>query len=117
MKELCEARLNLKMSSNVQIYPGKTDDIPPFKTASEQSELFEDLCHQWYPIWNSQLIRKYQCNGIYIETNAYMDTKVSFTPQSKLPVKRMNSSLIYVVNDTPFKMVNLLENTSAMADI
>ena len=66
MKELCEARVNLEMSSNFQIYPGKTDNIPP---------------------------------------------------HSKLPVKRVNSLLIYAINDTPFKTVNLLENTSAMADI
>ena len=38
-------------------------------------------------------------------------------PLLKLPVERVNSLLIYVVNDTPFEMVNLLENTSAMADI
>ena len=29
MKELCEARAKLEMSSNFQIYPGKTDDYPP----------------------------------------------------------------------------------------
>ena len=29
MKELCEARAKLEMSSNFQIYPGKTDDEPP----------------------------------------------------------------------------------------
>ena len=31
-KELCEARAKLEMSSNVQIYPGKTDDRPPSQT-------------------------------------------------------------------------------------
>ena len=29
MKELCEARAKLEMSSNFQIYLGKTDDEPP----------------------------------------------------------------------------------------
>ena len=29
MKELCEARAKLEMSSNFQIYLGKTDDRPP----------------------------------------------------------------------------------------
>ena len=29
MKELCEARAKLEMSSNFQIYPGKTDNEPP----------------------------------------------------------------------------------------
>ena len=60
MKELCEARINLEMSSNFQIYP---------------------------------------------------------PPHLKLPVKRVNSLLIYVINETPFETVNLLENTSAMADL
>ena len=55
-KELCEARVNLEMSSNFQIYLGKTDDIPPCL---------------------------------------------------KLPVNRVNSSLFYVVNETPFETVNL----------
>ena len=47
MKELCEARVNLEMSSNFQFYLGKTYDLPPpFETASEKSEIFADLCHQ-----------------------------------------------------------------------
>ena len=29
MKELCEARAKLEMSSNFQIYPGKSDNEPP----------------------------------------------------------------------------------------
>ena len=33
---------------------------PPFKTASEQGELFAVLCGQQDPIRNSQLIRKYK---------------------------------------------------------
>ena len=33
---------------------------PPFKTAREKSELFAYLYHQWEPIWNSQLMRKWQ---------------------------------------------------------
>ena len=28
-KELCQARAKLEMSSNFQIYPGKTDNEPP----------------------------------------------------------------------------------------
>ena len=46
MKELCEARAKVEMSSNFQIYPGKTDDGPPFKTARGQSELFAFQCDQ-----------------------------------------------------------------------
>ena len=64
MKELCEARVNLEMTS-----------------------YFQMMFHQIYP------------------------------PHLKLSVKGVNSSLIYVVNETPFKRVNLLENTSAMADL
>ena len=52
----------------------------PFKTTSVKSELFTDLCCQWYPIQNSQLIRKYQCNDRYIEIKAHRDTEFSFTP-------------------------------------
>ena len=45
MKELCEARAKLEMSSNFQIYLGKTDDgPPPFETARAQSELFTVQC-------------------------------------------------------------------------
>ena len=33
---------------------------PPFETARAQSELFTVQCHQWEPIQNSQLIRKYK---------------------------------------------------------
>ena len=33
---------------------------PPFETARAQSELFAFQCHQWEPIQNSQLIRKYK---------------------------------------------------------
>ena len=46
MKELCEARAKLEMSSNFQIYPGKTDDRPPFETARAQSDLFAVQCCQ-----------------------------------------------------------------------
>ena len=34
-------------------------DPLPFETARAQSELFIVQCHQWEPIQNSQLIRKY----------------------------------------------------------
>ena len=64
MKELCEARVNLEMSS-----------------------YFQMMFPQIYP------------------------------PHLKLPVKGVNSLLIYVVSETPFEMVNLLENTSAMANL
>ena len=67
---------------------------PPFETASEKSKLFADLCHQWDPIWNGQLIRKYQCNGRYIETNAHTDTEFSFTPPT----------LLHVVTNIKFEM-------------
>ena len=47
MKELCEARAKLEMSSNCQIYLGKTDDeLPLGKPARQQSELFS---FQIYP--------------------------------------------------------------------
>ena len=35
MKELCEARAKLEMSSNFQIYPGKTDNGPPHSKLPE----------------------------------------------------------------------------------
>ena len=42
-KELCEARVNLEMSSYFQMMFPQID--PPFETASERSGLFADLCH------------------------------------------------------------------------
>ena len=44
MKELCEARAKLEMSSNFQIYQVKLTMDPPFKTARAQSELFAFQC-------------------------------------------------------------------------
>ena len=41
MKELCEARAKLEMSSNFQIYPGKTDDYPPSPPLPPHSKLPE----------------------------------------------------------------------------
>ena len=73
---------------------------PPFKTASEQSDLFAVLCGQWDPIWNSQLIWTYKEIPVqwqiyrYIETNAHIDTKVRLTP----PV------LTHEVTNTEFEM-------------
>ena len=39
-----------------------------------------------------------------------MDTKGRWTPNSKLPVKRVISLLFYVVSESPFETVILLEN-------
>ena len=41
MKELCEARVNLEMSSYFQMM--FLQIYPPFETASKRSELFADL--------------------------------------------------------------------------
>ena len=41
MKELCEARVKLEMSSNFQIYLGKTDDYPPSPPLPPHSKLPE----------------------------------------------------------------------------
>ena len=60
MKELCEARAKLEMSSNLADKPSLTDVLPPHETAREKSECFVYLYHQCEPIRNSQLIRKYQ---------------------------------------------------------
>ena len=60
MKELCEARAKLEMSSNLAdklLWPMSS---PLHETAGKKSELFTYLYCQWEPIWNSQLIRKYQ---------------------------------------------------------
>ena len=58
-----------QVSSNFQIYPGKTDDRPPpSETARALSELFAVQCHQWEPIRNGQLIRKYKKIPVHIET-------------------------------------------------
>ena len=38
MKELCEARAKLEMSSNLADEPSLADVLPPCKTASEKSE-------------------------------------------------------------------------------
>ena len=61
---------------------------PQFETARVQSELFAVQCHQWEPIQNSQLIRKYKKIPVqwqiyrYIETNTQLDTISRWTPQS-----------------------------------
>ena len=46
MKELCEARAKLETSSNFQIYPGKSDEPPPFETARALSKLYTFECSQ-----------------------------------------------------------------------
>ena len=66
MKELCEARAKLEMSSNLADEPSLADVLPPFKTARAQSEFFAVQCHQWEPIQNSQLIRKYKNIPVHI---------------------------------------------------
>ena len=38
MKELCEARAKLEMSSNFQIYRGKTDDGPPIQNCQRTEQ-------------------------------------------------------------------------------
>ena len=55
-KDLCEARVKPKMSSNFQMtFPDKLSDIPPcLKLPVTGDEIFTDLCHQWEPIWNRQ---------------------------------------------------------------
>ena len=61
---------------------------PPRETARVQSELFAVQCHQWEPIRNSQLIRKYKKIPVqwqidrYIGTNTQLDTIGRWTPQS-----------------------------------
>ena len=46
MKELCEARAKLEMSSNLADESSLADVLPPFKTARTQSELFAVQCCQ-----------------------------------------------------------------------
>ena len=46
MKELCEARAKLEMSSNLADEDLSAMSSPPHKTASEKSELFVYLYHQ-----------------------------------------------------------------------
>ena len=57
-----------QVSSNFQIYPwGVNLTDPQFETARAQSELFTVQCHQWEPIRNGQLIRKYKEIPVHIE--------------------------------------------------
>ena len=66
-----------QVSSNFQIYLGKTDDYPPplpsppspFETARAQSELFAFQCSQWEPIRNSQLIGRYKEMSVWHQVN------------------------------------------------
>ena len=46
MKELCEGRAKLEMSSNMADKPTLADVLPPHETAREKSELFAYLYHQ-----------------------------------------------------------------------
>ena len=50
--------------------PGKSYNIPPFKTASAQSDLFIFFqCSQWEHIRNSQLIGKYKEMSVWHQVN------------------------------------------------
>ena len=40
---------------------------PPFETARALSQLYAFQWHQWVPIWNGQLIRKYKEIPVHIE--------------------------------------------------
>ena len=76
-----------QVSSHFQIYPGKTDEpslppSPPFETARVLSKLYTFQCHQWVPIWNSQLIRKYK--EIPVQRK-HADTKGRWTPLPPSP--------------------------------
>ena len=46
MKELCEARAKLEMSSNLADEPSLADVLPPHETVGEKSALFAYLYHQ-----------------------------------------------------------------------
>ena len=82
MKELCEARAKLEMSSNLADEPTLADVLPQVKTARALSELYAFECCQWEPIQNSQLIRKYKEIPVYIKIQI---PKADCLPQSKLP--------------------------------
>ena len=59
MKELCEARAKLEMSSNLADEPTLADVLPPIQNC---------LMKKWqlHVFWNSQLIRKYKEILVYI---------------------------------------------------
>ena len=40
MKELCEARTKLEMTSNLADEPTLADVLPPFETAGEKGEIY-----------------------------------------------------------------------------
>ena len=52
MKELCEARAKLEMSSNLADEPTLAD-VPPFETAWQKSDSYAFPYCQWEPIRNS----------------------------------------------------------------
>ena len=84
-----------QVSSNFQIYPGKTDDYSPplpsppspFKTARAQSELFAFQCGQWEPIRNSQLIGRYKEMSVWHQVNLMI-----YPPLPSLPIRNCHSS-------------------------
>ena len=75
------------MSSNLADKPTLAN-IPPFETAWWKTDSYMFPYHQWEPIWNGQLIRKYKKIPVqwqinrYIETNTQLDTIGRWTPQS-----------------------------------
>ena len=63
--------------------------MTPHSKLPEESELFTLQCHQWEPIRNSQVIRKYKEISVqwqiyrYIEKNAHIDTTGRWTPHTQ----------------------------------
>ena len=61
---------------------------PPFETPWQKTDSYMFPYHQWKPIQNGQLIRKYKKIPVqwqidrYIETNTQLDTIGRWTPQS-----------------------------------
>ena len=64
---LCISIPSMRTHSKQSIDDKMTGDVlPPFETARAQSDLFTVQCGQWEPIWNSQLIRKYEKIPVHI---------------------------------------------------
>ena len=76
------------MSSNLADEPTLAD-VPPFETAWQKTDSYTFPYHQWEPIWNGQLIRKYRNIPVqwqinrYIETNTQLDIIGRWTPPSQ----------------------------------
>ena len=73
-----------------------------FETASERSEFFANLCCQWDPIWNSQLIRKYQRNldsphSIQHRCLEYCYTKQIYRSSTvKLSIEALHTTILHI---------------------